>query len=1366
MARHVLRSFLNLFPRRNDCRRVAMITCCLWAGTLHVAAQDSPLFSTLSMHDGLPSNIISAVAQDTRNFIWVGTANGLCRYDGHRFLTFKQTESEHSLTTNEISSLVAIGDYLWIGTWKGLCRIHTGTFEVTRIPLGEDRIVRTLAPGRRGILWVGTATGLIRYDTYTGTHSVLTAEANHLSHNTVRAIYEDTAGTVWVGTYDGLNKLPSGQSTFTRFDLKKPYKPALRNNLICGDIRPYSSTSDSLLWVGTETGLCLFNTYTGRYQQYTERNTRFSNEVIKCIYPDAHGNLWLGTDFGLNVFDPKTSEAHAYFHNPRLPYSIANNVIWQIFEDNAGITWFVTSNGLSRMNGFQPFYRYQEVSYPLADQTVGNQVKAVLVTRNNVLWLATLHGVIRIDPEKNTRRVFEAGSPENNRIQLNNTYALEEDDYGRIWIGTAGGINVWDEAQQKMYAIPANATNGLTSNYIARFTKGTDGSFWVSAWEGGLFKVVGNFRELQALRFERAGEFGSPKTVSGANAIWTTPYTGLLRIDLQTHKSTSVPSFNRVAGRQDINCFYFSRNGRLWAGTTNALIEYNPQTDSAIRHPLVMGKDILPASITEDATGNIWCAAGNLLLKLSAQNAQVELLPLDDEIPLKSFFEGCVTHTPAGEIIFGGDNGYVTVSPQVKPNSFAPQVYITSLEVNHHPLLPGQTLDGETLLTQDIAVTPSLELEYAHRSIAFEFSALHYWKPAASVYAYRLDGFDNDWNYVSGEKNFAVYSNLTPGTYTFQVKGTNNYGLWSPHVATVQIRVHPPLLLSPLFLVFYAVLIVALILLALRTYTSRLNLRNELRITRLEKEHAEEIVQTKQQFFTNISHELRTPISLILPPLQQLLKRGDLPGEGQLLIGLAEKNAQRLLRLVNQILDFRKLEDEALSLRMTAFDLVPFCRELCALFSDKAGRHDIRFSFASSTESCRIWADQEKVETILFNLLSNAFKFTPRGGSITATLTLATELPGYRDGAVQLVVADTGIGIATEELPRIFDRFYQTDAAQKMEIGSGIGLTLVAEYARLHQGDIQVTSIPGQGATFTLTLPLGSGHLPIDSPAQQEIDLVAVKADHAGAEENTYHLGLASDKPLILIIEDNADIITFIQASLHDKYNFITASNGEEGLDKTTSFLPELIISDIMMPVMDGLTMCRQIKSNPKTSHIAVIMLTARTLTSQQVEGLRTGADSYLTKPFDIDLLEAHMDHLLQRKQELADYFRHELILQPEEGSGENVDDKFIKKVMSIIEANIANPEFSVEMLSDEVGMSSTHLYRKLKSTTRLSPNDIIRKYRIKKASLLLANKEGNISEIMYAVGFSNLSYFSKCFKGEFGITPKEYQQKAGTRRP
>jgi YesN/AraC family two-component response regulator len=330
-----------------------------------------------------------------------------------------------------------------------------------------------------------------------------------------------------------------------------------------------------------------------------------------------------------------------------------------------------------------------------------------------------------------------------------------------------------------------------------------------------------------------------------------------------------------------------------------------------------------------------------------------------------------------------------------------------------------------------------------------------------------------------------------------------------------------------------------------------------------------------------------------------------------------------------------------------------------------------------------------------------------------------------------------------------------------MEAGSGIGLTLVAEYAKLHHGEVKVESTVGTGTSFTLILPLGSEHFPFEATDNDEVNLIAVKSAPADDHAKAYRYGLESGKPLVLIIEDNYDIAEFIQVSLKGKYNFVTAQNGEEGLAKTNSFLPDIIISDIMMPVMDGLSMCRKIKSNPKTSHISIVILTAKGLTSQQIEGLSTGADIYLIKPFEIDLLEAHIDHLLKRKKELADYFRHELIVQPTATpAGENVDDKFIRKVMNIIEANISNADFSVEMLSEEVGMSSTHLYRKLKSTTQLSPNDIIRKYRIKKASLLLGNKEGNISEIMYEVGFSNLSYFSKCFRAEFGVTPKEYQQK------
>ncbi|HEY9044320.1 MAG TPA: two-component regulator propeller domain-containing protein [Ohtaekwangia sp.] len=1334
---------------------------CLLAAVYQNSFADSPFFSTLSVRDGLPSNIISGVAQDQHNFMWIGTANGVCRYDGYRFITFKKGEGINTLSANEVSSMVVEGDYLWVGTWKGLCKINTSTFEVTRIDLGKNIVVRTLYKGSNGILWVGTAAGLVRYILADGTYTIYTAQTNHLSHNTVRSIYEDARGNLWVGTYDKLNKLARGKQHFTTFDLKGNYKPELKNNLICGDIKPASSASDSLLWIGTETGLCLFNTYTYQVEHFTEKQIPFSNEVIKCIYPDDRGNLWLGTDFGLNVFNPKTKTNTAYFHHPQQSYSIANNVIWQIFEDSGGVIWFVTSNGLSRLNKFRNFYTYHEVSYPINNQTIGNQVKAVLVTRKGILWLATLHGVIRFDPVHNTRKIFESGSPENNRIQLNNAFALEEDDYGRIWIGTAGGINIWDEAKQKMHAISANATNGLTSNYIARFTKGTDGSFWVSAWEGGLFKVVGNLQELSSIHFELAGDFGSSKNVSGANAIWATQYSELFRIDLSSHKNTSIEAFNIACGKRDVNCLYFSRRGSLWAGVANGLIEYKPQTDAAVFYPVTTGNDITLASITEDRDGNIWCAASNFILKFTVPDHQVEIFPLEKDIPLKSFFDGCVTNTPEGDVIFGGDNGYITLSPAVKPNTFKPHVYITALEINNKMVHTKEEINGKALLQNDISVTNDLTLDYAQRSIAFEFSSLHYWQPSSNVYAYKLDGFDQDWNYVSGLKNFAVYSNLSPGNYTLTVKGTNNYGIWSDQVATIRIRVKPPLFLSNGFIGLYIVIIIAVIIISLRTYTARLHLRNELTITRMEKVHAEEIVQTKQQFFANISHELRTPISLILPPIQQLLKRQDIPDENKRLLTLAEKNSQRLLRVVNQILDFRKLENDSLQLKITSFDLVGFCQELYSLFTDKANRKDIHFTFHAGIEECLVWADTEKIETILFNLLSNAFKFTPKGGHVDLTIELLGKHDAYAQGAIEVKVTDTGIGMSQEEQVRVFERFYQTDAAQKMEAGSGIGLTLVAEYAKLHHGEIQVQSVVGHGTCFTLILPLGSQHFPLEATEHAEVKLVATKSQATEEDSKVYRYGLDTGKPLVLIIEDNIDIIEFIQVSLKHKYHFITAQNGEEGLTKANNFLPDIIISDIMMPVMDGLAMCKQIKSNPKTSHISIVILTAKGLTSQQIEGLSIGADIYLTKPFEIELLEAHIDHLLKRKKELADYFRHELIVQPSAAAtGENVDDKFIKKVMSIIEANIANPDLSVEMLSDEVGMSSTHLYRKLKATTQLSPNDIIRKYRIKKASLLLGNKEGNISEIMYAVGFSNLSYFSKCFRAEFGVTPKEYQQK------
>jgi signal transduction histidine kinase/ligand-binding sensor domain-containing protein/AraC-like DNA-binding protein len=1326
---------------------ILALTCC------RAAAEGTPYFSTISVTEGLPTNVIAAVAEDSFKFIWIGTANGLARYDGYRFRTFRKGEFSNTIPSNQISGLLADGEDLWVGTWNGLCRINTRTLEVTRLDLGAHKVVRVLYKDREGNVWIGTATALLRYDSSTASFSAFTTYNSGLSHNTIRSIYQDSRGALWVGTYDRLNKLEKGSNRFESFDLKGAYKPALKNNLIC-DIQPFSKAEDSVLWIGTETGLCRFNTRTGTFEVSNEKNVSFSNEVIKSIYVSDDHSVWLGTDFGLQVFYPETGKATSHFHNPQVSYSIANNVVWQIFEDSGGVIWFVTSNGISKLNKYRSIYDYQEVAHKSDNQIIGNQVKAALVSRNGKLWLATLHGVLRIDPASKTQKVFDTDSPEKERILLNNVFALEEDERGRIWIGTAGGINVWDERKQKMYAITSSADNGLTSNYIAKFTRASDGSFWVSAWEGGLFRVDGDLSDLASVRFHLMGDFGSEKTVAGQNVIWIVKDNELYKLDLTLSRSQHIQSFQTIARRRDIHGIYHAASGRIWAGSLNALVEYDPETDKAQLHPINTGGQVNFGSLMEDLNGNIWATGNNAVIRFIVATSQFEVYPLDRNLPLKSFFNGCATRGHSGEIIFGGDNGYITLFPEmILPDAYRPPVYITEFTVNNSDATDESFNQGMA----NPSLIEGLTLDYSERSVTFGFSSLHYWQPSANLYAYKLEGFDRDWNYVSGEKNFAVYSNLSPGDYTFQVKGTNNNGIWSEVPATMKLHVNAPLFLRTPFIVAYVVIALWAIWFALRAYSARLHLKNELKIVKMEKEHDEEIARTKQQFFTNISHELRTPISLILPPIHQTLKRGGLDDESKRLIGLAEKNSHRLLRLVDQILDFRKLEHGAVPLKVTSLDLVPFTRDIHGLFTDQAARNDIDFTFFSAVTECTLWADAEKLETIFFNLLSNAFKFTPAGGTIGVHIEPLAASYTYPNGAVMAHVRDSGIGIPKEEQTKIFERFYQTATARQMNAGYGIGLTLASEYARLHHGELRLESEPGKGTSFTVILPLGSAHFPVDAfQTNEEINLTATKSVRP-ADGGRYRLGLDSTKPLVLLVENNPDVVDFVSISLGDKYNFIVAENGEEGLARASRFAPALIVSDVMMPVMDGLTLCRKIKEDPRTSYIPIILLTARQQDENKVEGIRMGADSYLTKPFDIDLLDATIDHLITRNEELKTFFRKELVLLPE-ASVTTGDERFIDKVMHIIEANISNPEFGVDHLCRDIGMSATHLYRKLKATTHLSANEIIKKYRIKKASLLLRNKQENISEIMYSVGFSNLSYFSKCFKKEYGMSPKDYQ--------
>ena len=1323
--------------------------------SLHLQAREK-FFGALSMRDGLPTNLINAVAQDRNNFIWIATGDGLARYDGYHFRFFKKGGTPNSLPGNGVLTIYADGDDLWVGTVNGLCKINTVTFRITRIPTGINTNIRCISRDVDGSLWIGTMTGLVKYNQKKKSFTTLTVQNSKLSHNTVRTIFQDKKGTLWVGTYNGLNKLDPSTNTFTVFNLKRKGSPELKNNLIC-DIKPVAG-SDSLIWVGTDTGLCRFNTITGTNENQSER-IQFSNDVVKAIYTDKDQNVWLGTDFGLNIYDPTAKTNERYFHNPQSSYSISDNVIWQIFEDQAGVLWFVTSNGISKFNQMDNLYQYHHITQQVGGQTIGNQVKSFLVSKKGIYWIGTLHGVIRFDPKTGRSRKFNIDSPHQSRLLINNVTVLHEDRQGRIWIGTVAGINVWDDEKQVMQAVIAGKNNGLASNYINNFVETPNGILLVGTWEGGLFQATNSLKSVKDIEFKLVSKVETDKFLFRGGSLWLIEFDELFQLNLNTGAKRKVTQFGTTADRKTVNSFFISKNGTIWAATENGLVEYIPSANIASFHA-IPNHSTARASITEDEHGNIWIATNTALEKFIPASQKVEFYPLNKNLPLKSFYAGCVARSPSGELFFGGDNGYISFSPEKAiANVYQPRVVLTGLMLNNKEVEIGEKVDDRVILERDISFVPGIELDYGQRSLELQFAALHFWQPEVNTYSYKLEGADENWTTTSGDKNFAVYSNLSPGTYTFRVRGTNNNGIWSSEISTTQITINPPFFLSKGFLAMYLLLIAAGIYVALKIYSDRIKLENELKISKLEVAHAEEIEQTKEQFFTNISHELRTPISLILPPIHQIMKNGNLDDDSYKLISLAEKNSHRLLRVVNQVLDFKKMQQDKLYLNASKVEIVGLLRELYSHFADKAVRHEVHYTFTNSTAQFEIFADAEKVETMVLNLLSNAFKFTPKGGAIT--LDIATiNAANPADCAVQIRVKDSGVGISTDDQKRIFERFYQTAESRKREMGSGIGLALTLEYVKMHGGEINLESEPGKGSVFTVLLPRGN----VEQMAAEVNDADSYPMFQPTSPNPKAYESVDPElhKPLLLIVEDNPDMIDFIRLTLHEKYRFVIAVDGEEGLRMAVRYLPDVIISDVMMPVMDGLTFCKMIKANPKTSRTAVILLTARSLTSQKIEGIKTGADAYITKPFDIELLDAQIDNLLQRKEELAAYFQHNLIVAPAVEDGrENVDEKFVKRVMSSVEAHIADPEFNVEILASEVGMSSAHLSRKLKTLTQFSANEIIKKYRIKKASLLLENKEGNVSEVMYDVGFSNLSYFSKCFREEFGVTPKEYIKKA-----
>lgn len=1311
------------------------------------------------MADGLSHSSIQSIGQDKYGFIWVGTQNGLNIYDGIRFKHFFPVLSdEKSLIGNNITDLVFDEDSVWIATRSGLCKMDIKTKSCKRYDVGNNIDIRTLfLEKNNNILWAGTVSGLLKLNTRTGQYREFNTTNSNISNNTVRAIYKDSENNLWLGTYDKLNLLKPQSEVFEHINLKTAQQTNIKYNLVLS-ICPYSVTNDSLLWVGTETGLVLYNQNSKEMKFFHEENSNLSNSVIKTIHKSKSGTIWLGTDFGLGEMNENLNIS-AYFHDLNNKTSLVNSIVWDVFEDNSGTMWFGTNNGLSILSNTRGRFNFFPISYRHKNIQVGYELRDIIESSNGNYWIASQNGAINYGQNQQLINVLNSAQEGGRKLADDNTTHLLENQKGNIWIASNGGLAIWNPTTKKLKSFSADNSSGkgLRSNYVQSFHQLKDGTLLINT-QKGLHKAI---ERNNTVEFEFIRNIGFNSKM-GNDFLWALQYSRLLKINPKTFETEDEIGFQIDGKYVEFHTFLLTNKNTIWLGAKNGLMRYDISSKEYEFFELKSNKTFPLISLLEDNNGNIWAASYSAIIKFTSKNETFEIYPSGIEIPITRFINESCLRTKEGELIFGGQDGFIRFSPDnITKSDFISPVLFTNLVVSNQNVIPNNSIEGNQILQNDIAFTSDLVLNHNNKSFSVEFSSLHYGSREGIRYAYKLEGEDLDWNYINGHIGTASYSNLKPGNYTLKVKGTNKDGKWNEKETNLDVTIKPPLWASHLFLMLYVIALFVVIGGIIIYYRNRAKMKNQLKIARLEKEHTDELFKTRQQFFVNIAHEFRTPLSLIIGPTEKLEKQKDLSNTSKDYVRIIENNARRLLWLNNQLLDFRKLETKTMALTVSEFNIIEFVKNIYELFVDKAERKNIEYRFQSNFEQLNVFMDIRKIETILFNLLSNAFKFTPENGKIIVRIENdeKTKYDNFHAG-ISISVSDSGIGIAEAEQTKIFERFYQADEAIKMERGSGIGLTLVKEYVNMHQGEIKLKSKPGKGSKFKIVLPL----LSEDESKQffvseRKLERPLLKPETKVRVNETVS-SVDSKAPYVLLLEDDNEISEFISLGFKHKYNIKIARNGKEALNLISQRIPDLVISDINMPEMDGIEFTKRFKSNPKTAHIPLILLTGQSQHETQLAGLKSGADAYMVKPFEIELLEVRIDNFLKRQEQLSQFIKVKDISKPKDFHITTQDEKMLEKVVASIEKFISDPDLNIEKVCTDTGFSHSILYRKIKNLTGQTLNEFIRTIRVQRAEQLLRTKKFNVAEVMHETGFTNHSYFSKSFRKLYKVSPKEYVQK------
>ncbi|MEZ4968618.1 MAG: two-component regulator propeller domain-containing protein [Flavobacteriaceae bacterium] len=1338
--------------------------------------QDQVQFEHLSLSHGLSNPRVNSIAQDSTGYIWIGTENGLNRYDGNEFKVYHKGNC--NISSNDIFTLYLDSKKrLWIGTIGGginrynpinddfvTFKESTNTGSYNKISFKD---VYTIIEDKKGTIWIGTENGLNVFREDTSSFKSYIPPPSE-SNSSIQGILELENGHFLIGTYgNGLNLFDSAHKKFSKPDFaKKGMDMGAIDFINCLLLNKKNE-----ILIGTQgKGLVKLNIKEGTISNYLKGTKYEEVDIVRSLYKDKQGHLWVGTDgYGIlkiNILD-KTPIVDQYTHDNRLSQSLTNNTVNCFYQDNQSNIWLGTAwkginiienttknvhfyysdlegyNASAVLSVFKKDNRlyigtdgsglsiYNESSKDvdifskrLSTSIGGEYIQKIVSGKNNHFWIGTFaNGLIQWDPKKGPIRQYQRNPNNKSSLPYNDVRDIVQLPSGDLWVGTwGGGLSYFDSKKKEFKNLKhdKNNPNSISSNNVLSLLPEKEGKLWIATFGGGLNLFdpsTGQFTCFQA-------DGNAPESL-GNNYIYS-----LLKDDI----------------------------GNLWLGTRDGLYKFHLETQKFKRFDIGnTSNSNIVVGLLKDYKGHIWISTKEGLFKYDFHSNSIQPLPeINEDFHINSSFKDS-----DGTLYFGGAKGVFFFNPKdINATEKNLPVIFTDFKLFNKSVQIGQN----KLLKTHISQAKNIGLKHDENIFTFNFTLLKYPISKGHLFAVKMEGFEKEWRIIGAQRN-ATYTNLSPGDYVFKVKSltSNEDVLNESMVTSMPITILPPFWKTWWAYIIYAITSIGILIGIQYYFYQWVKIKNKLKLETIHRIQEDRLHSLKQRFFTNISHEIRTPLTLILNPLNNLLEKGKLKANEQKQLLSIKRNTDRLLGLVNELLNFRQLETGNIKLKVAESNIVTFTNEIFLAFNQQSEIKNIDYTFTAPTESILVWFDKFQLEKVIYNLLSNAFKFTKKGDSIDVSINKDCD-------HVHISVKDTGSGISNERLPNIFERFYQSDKNASDDIGFGIGLSIVRDIVKLHSGSVEVESSLNKGSTFVIKIPLDKDHFSAsglstdilldeeDVKSYKSTRLEPIPNRNGISEEPGMDEGLT--EKMILLVEDNIDLQHYLTDMLSSSYKVITASNGEEGLELAIEHIPDLVISDIMMPVMDGIAFCHKLKTDFRISHIPVILLTARTLAADKIKGYNTGADDYLIKPFNEKMLNARIKNLLANREMLRNRFLKEGMLHPRDIALNSPDEKFLVDFIKIIEKNIEESDFNMDQLSKKLAMSHSNVYKKVKALTGMTIRDFIKDFRLKKAANLLKHNKFSVFDVCLKVGYTNRRHFSREFKKVFGISPTEYTKR------